>query len=140
MIVVDTNVLSEFMRPIPDEHVLSWMDATRSSDLWTTSVVIAELASGVATLPRGRRRSLLGDALDVMLERFEGRVLPFGLKSAFEYGRIVALRTQLGRPIAIADAQIAAVVISAGATLATRNIADFHGLGMEIVNPWSADV
>jgi predicted nucleic acid-binding protein len=138
VIVVDTNVLSEFMRPVPDEHVLRWTDATRRSDLWTTSVVIAELASGVAALPQGRRRSLLSEALDLMLERFEGRVLPFGLKAAIEYGRVVALRTQFGRPIAVADAQIAAVVIGTGATLVTRNTADFDGLGIEVVNPWNA--
>ncbi len=137
MIVLDTNVLSEFMRPVPDKRVLSWTDAGRRSELWTTSIVIAELSAGVAVLPAGRRRSLLSDALDRMLERFDDRVLPFGGRAAIEYGRVVALRTQLGRPIGMADAQIAAIVISAGATLATRNTADFDGLGVDLVNPWS---
>ena len=139
MIVVDTNVLSEFMRPAPDTNVLRWMDRTRRTELWTTSIVIAELAAGVAALPQGRRRSLLGEALDLMLEKFGDRVLRFGVGAAFEYGRIVALRAQLGRPIGTADAQIAAVSRRAGARIATRNTSDFDGLGVELVNPWTVD-
>lgn len=138
MIVLDTNVLSEFFRPSPDAVVRLWLDAQRRTDLWTTSIVIAELASGVAALPEGRRRLVLQDALDVMLEGFDGRVLSFGVGAAIEYGRIVALRTRIGRPISIADAQIAAVSALAGATLATRNVRDFEGVGVDLVDPWSA--
>lgn len=87
----------------------------------------------------GRRRLLLGDALDLMLESFEDRVLPFGIGAAMECGRVVALRSVRGRPIGIADAQIAAVAISAGAALATRNTSDFEGLGVELMNPWEID-
>lgn len=139
MIIVDTNVLSELMRPAPNGSVLGWMDRTRRRELCTTSIVIAELAAGVAALPQGGRRLLLGDALDLMLESFEDRVLPFGIGAAMEYGRVVALRSLRGRPIDIADAQIAAVAISAGAALATRNTSEFEGLGVELVNPWVVD-
>lgn len=138
MIIVDTDVLSELMRPAPDERVLRWMDQIRRGEFWTTSIVIAELSAGVAALPQGRRRLLLGDALDLMIERFDERVLPFGGGAALEYGRIVALRSQLGRPIGMADAQIAAIAMHADAVLATRDTGDFDGLGMELVDPWTA--
>lgn len=137
MIILDTDVLSEFLRPVPDAKVRRWLDAQRRTDLWTTAITIAELAAGVAALPKGRRRLLLQDALDLMLEGFEGRVLPFGVGAAIEYGRIVAERARIGRPLSIADAQISAISAVAGATLATRNVRDLEVLGVDLVNPWS---
>ena len=138
MIVLDTNVLSEFMRPVPDPKVRQWLDAQRRVDVWISAIAIAELAAGVAALPQGRRRLLLQDALDLMLEGFERRVLPFGVGAAIEYGRVVVERTRIGRPISVADAQIAAITAVAGATLATRNARDLEGLGVALVDPWSA--
>lgn len=139
MILLDTNVLSELMKPAPDDRVRHWLDRQRRADVGTSAVVVAELAAGVAALPEGRRRILLQDALDLAFESLKGRVLPFGFGAAIEYGRVLATRSRAGRPISVFDAQIAATAIHARATLATRNVRDFDGLGVHLVDPWSAD-
>lgn len=136
MIVLDTNVLSEFMRPQPEERVVAWLDSCPDRDLWTTSVVLGEIAAGIALLPLGSRRNGLADALDTMREMFADRILPFDAVAALEYGAVIARRSRMGRPIAIADAQIAATVIANGGALATRNVADFAGLDLETIDPW----
>lgn len=138
MILLDTNVLSEFMKPSPDARVRRWLDAQRRTDVGTTAIVVAELAAGVAALPEGRRRILLQDALDLVFESLDGRVLPFEAGAAIEYGRIIVTRIRAGRPISVTDAQIAAIAVHADATLATRNVRDFEGTGVRIIDPWRA--
>lgn len=138
MIILDTNVISEFMRPSPSEHVVQWLDGIPSTDAWTTSIVFAEIAAGVALLPHGARQRRLAEAYDSMLALFAGQVLNFDSSAATEYGRVVARRAGLGRPISIADAQIAAVGITSGAVIATRNTADFIGTGADVINPWES--
>lgn len=139
MIVLDTNVLSEIMRADPDENVLAWLDSQNVPDLQTTAITIAELLYGVARLPHGRRKSGLRGAIETMLEgELAGKVLPFDDISAHRYSLLVAEREAQGRPISSADAQIAAICHSRDAMLATRNVKDFEGTGVPVIDPWIA--
>lgn len=139
MILLDTNVVSELTRADPDPGVLAWLDALDASEVGTTAITAAELWHGVTRMPAGRRRTELTEAVRGLLEEeFEQRVVPFDASAARAYGRIVADRERAGRPIGVADAQIAAVCATAGATLATRNTKDFESTGVELINPWSA--
>lgn len=139
MIVLDTNVVSEPMRPVPDERVLRWLAAQDATTLFLTAVTEAELRTGLALLSAGKRREGLTLALEAVLaEDFAGRVLPFeGGTTARAYAAIQAERREAGRPIAMADAMIAAIARSRGMRLATRNTGDFEGTGVEVVNPWA---
>jgi len=136
MIILDTNVISEFMRPAPDYQVVQWLDAIAPHDVWTTSIVFAEIAAGIALLPRGARQRRLADAFDGMREMFAEQVLNFDSAAAAEYGRVIARRSRAGRPISVVNAQIAAVGIVAGGAIATRNTSDFEMTEAELVNPW----
>jgi predicted nucleic acid-binding protein len=137
VIVLDTNVISELARQAPDPGVLSWLDPLETSEVATTAVTAAELRYGVARLPDGRRKRELAVVIQGMLaEDFHGRVLPFDEHASGRYADIVIGRERIGRPIGIADAQIAAICREAGAILATRNIADFEETGIELLNPW----
>ena len=136
MIVLDTNVVSELMRAEPSPDVIAWLDNFPRDEIWSTSIVVAEIAAGIALLPGGNRRNRLADAFRRALDGFDGRILPFTAVTALGYGDIVAARTAAGRPISIADAQIAAIVAGCGGTIATRNVRDFEGTGIQLVNPW----
>lgn len=137
MIVLDTNVLSELMRSRPDAQVEVWFAAQPAPGLFSTTVTQAEILLGVALLPPGRRRTRLASAAEAMFEiDLAGRVLPFDIAAAREFASIVASRRRAGRPIAQADAQIAAITRSRGALLATRNVADFDRCGITVVDPW----
>lgn len=137
MIVLDTNVVSELMRPVPNAAVLAWVDAQSERDLWLCSVVVSELLYGLARLPAGARRAQLTRAFEAMLqEDFAGRVLPFDLPAAVVYADLVNTRERSGQPVAMADAQIAATCLAHGARLATRNTKHFDGLGLVWLDPW----
>lgn len=139
MIVLDTSVVSELLRSAPDPGVVAWVDARDPSELVITAVTAAELRVGVAFLPRGRRRTLLGESVDMLLEQtFAGCVLPFDIDATAHYAEVVAARRKSGAPIAALDAQIAAVCRQHQAGLATRNTRDFAGLGLELFDPWAA--
>jgi predicted nucleic acid-binding protein len=139
VIAPDTNVVSELMRAAPAVRVSEWLDGQPRSALHTTAVTVGELEYGVARLPEGCRRSALGQGLSALLEEdLAGRVLPFDLGAARVYGPIVAARRLMGRPVGVPDGQIAAVSIHRGATLASRNTQDFEGLGLTLIDPWSA--
>lgn len=138
MILLDTNVISELMRPEPSPAVLDWFGAQDAANLFISAVTEAELRTGLATLPEGPRRDRLQSALDGMVEEdFPGRVLPFDGAAARAYAEIAARRRAAGRPIAEADCQIAAIAMAAGAPVATRNVKDFDGCGIELINPWT---
>lgn len=139
MIVLDTNVLSELMRAQPDAGVLAWLDRQASHALSLTAVTVAELQYGIERLPEGRRKAALHDAARAMLEQdFAGRVLAFDEAAALQYGPLVAAREAMGRPISVADAQIAAICRRHGAPLATRNGRDVEATGLEVIDPWHA--
>ena len=136
MIVVDTNVLSEEMRPVPAAPVLAWFRRQSAANLFTTAVCQAEVLVGVAMLPDGRRKLDLESAARDVLELFAGRILPFDSAAATAYAEIVAARQQIGRPINDFDAQIAAIARSRDMALATRNGSDFEGIGLRVIDPW----
>ncbi len=137
MIVLDTNVISELARQVPDPGVLSWLDSLEAAGVATTAMTAAELRYGVARLPDGhRKRELTAVIRGILTEDFHGRVLPFDERASVRYADIVAGRERAGRPIGVADAQIAAICRDPGAILATRNMADFEETGIELLNPW----
>jgi toxin FitB len=137
LIVLDTNVVSEMMRRAPDPAVMNWLNAQVTEELWLNSVVVSELLFGMARLPGGARKQLLAETIAAMLsEDFAGRILPFDLEAALIYAELAAGCESKGRPVAMADAQIAAICLAQGATLATRNLKHFEGLGLVLVNPW----
>jgi toxin FitB len=138
VIILDTNVLSELMRSQPAPMVYAWVAAQPRNALCTTSINKAEILYGIAALPDDRRRTALAAAAEAMFtDDFAGRVLPFDEKAAVHYAEIVATRRREGRPIEAFDAQIAATARVAGAELATRDVADFAGCGLTLVNPWA---
>ncbi|WP_149196660.1 type II toxin-antitoxin system VapC family toxin [Luteimonas suaedae] len=137
MIVLDTNVLSEILRPEPDARVLAWMDAQPRSALFTTTVTRGELLYGVRLLSDGRRKAGLLEAVSaIFTSELAGRVLSFDEDAADAYAQIAAARRAAGRPISQFDAMIAAVAKSRGAKLATRNAKDFTDCGIDVINPW----
>ncbi len=138
MILLDTNILSELMRPAPDLAVERWLAARPDASLFISAITEAELRYGAALLPSGKRRSALTAEVDGMLqEDFDGRILPFDRLAAQAFAAIAADRRRAGRPISQADAQIAAIARSRGASLATRNVPDFDGCGVEVIDLWS---
>ncbi len=137
MIVLDTNVLSEEMKPAPEPAVHRWLARQNPLDLFTTAVTEAEILYGVAIKPAGRRKRDLEVAVQRILTLFAGRVLPFDSAAAREFAQIVADRRRAGSPIEDFDAQIAAITRSRGMTLATRDLQDFAGTGVPVVDPWS---
>jgi len=140
VIVLDTNVVSELFRPAPDSQVLAWLDAQLADELWLCSTVAQELWFGVQRLPYGARKDRLVLAVEAVLEEdFADRVVPYDLHAAVACAQVLAARERMGRPIALADAQIAAICLSHQATLATRNTKDFADTGVNLINPWGAE-
>ncbi len=137
MIVLDTNVLSEVMRPAPAVEVLEWLTNQPASGLFTTAITQAEILYGLALLPKGKRRAMLSSAAMAMFdEDFGGRILPFDADAALLNPEIATARRKSGRPISQLDCQIASIVSSRGATLVTRNTKDFELCGIPLFSPW----
>ena len=140
MIVLETNVVSELMRPAPAPAVETWVSRRAAATLFFSAVGEAELRYGVAIMPVGRCRSAVEAAIETMLrEDFAGRVLPFDSDAARAYAAIAADRRAAGHPIALADAQIAAIAGSRGMAVATRNTGDFTDVGVDLFDPWTDD-
>lgn len=138
MIVFDTNVISELMRSEPSPVVVRWVRSRSASELYTTSITLAEVRCGIERLPDGSRKQLLRDVADEVFAAFEQQVLPFDMTAASRYPAIVRERDHAGAPIDGFDAQIAAICRSHGAALATRNTKDFHRTGIKVLDPWQA--
>lgn len=138
MIILDTNVLSVMMAAAPEARVTAWLKAQPSADLFTAAVCQAEILSGLAIMPTGRRRTALEAAARVVFRKeLSGRVLAFDTAAAILYADLFAMRRRIGRPTGKNDLMIAAIARVHGATVATRNIADFAGCGVVLVNPWA---
>ena len=138
--VLDTNVLAELERPVPDPAVMTWFADRAADELHLTATVVAELWYGIELKPEGARRTALAAWLAALLEGgFEGRILPFDAAAARIWGRLMAEGRRAGRPPAVRDAEIAAVALAHGLTVATRNVRDFDALGVAWMNPWRAE-
>jgi predicted nucleic acid-binding protein len=136
MIILDTNVVSELMRPTPAPIVHTWLQQQRDGDLYTTAITVAEIRYGIARLPDGSPKTTLTQAAGEVFAAFPEQVLPFDLAAADAYAALVAHRDSLGTPIDGFDAQIAAIARTHAATLATRNTKDFLHTGITLTNPW----
>jgi len=137
MIILDTNVLSELLRPEPARQVERWLSVQDGARICFTTVGEAELRHGVALLPAGKRRTALAAAIDGLLEEdFRDRILPFDRAAARAYAVIASARRAAGRPISQLDCQIAAIARARDATVATRNTNDYEGCGIALIDPW----
>ena len=138
MVVLDTNVVSELMREAPHADVLVWVDDRPTRQLCVTAVTEAEVRTGIAFLPDGRRRRRLAEAADrAFRSLFAGRILPFDSEAAHAYAEIAAARRAAGRPLSQADGQIAAIARARGMAVATRNVRDFADIGIDLIDPWA---
>jgi hypothetical protein len=138
MIILDTNVVSEPLKPRPDPAVLLWLDRQEPATLYLTAISRAELLAGVMALPPGKRRTELQRVLNnELVSLFANRVLAFGERSAEAYARVVTGANAVGNSIDFADAAIAAIAVEHNFMLATRNERDFKGVPIKILNPWS---
>ena len=138
MIILDTNVLSALMRQTPDKNVIVWLDKQPRTSVWTTSVTILEVRFGLQIMPLGKRRSLLIQAFEGVLDKIGYRVAPFDAAAAQHAGDLMASRQRRGRPGELRDTMIAGIVLAHHATLATRNITHFEDLSVPVINPWLA--
>ena len=139
MIILDTNVVSEPLKPHPDKAVLEWLDAQEPRTLFLTTISLAELLSGIEQMPAGQRRDALAKALaEQMMPLFEDRVLPFDNKAAASFARIHASGLAGGKTMKFADCAIAAIAHSNDFSVATRDVRDFERANVKIVNPWVA--
>ena len=138
MIVLDTNVISEVMKPSPSAFVLDWLNQENSERLYLTSVSLGEIEYGLRILPEGHRRRELQDRFRrFVASAFALRVLGYDEQAAQFYGEVMAARRALGRPMSALDGQIAAIAKAHGAAVATRNIRDFEHCGVELMDPFA---
>jgi len=139
VIVLDTNVVSQALRPLPEVRVIEWLDAQPMETLYLSVVTVAELRAGVALLPAGKRRSGLQESLENrVLPLFTGRILSFDLACSQAYARLLAKARLAGLAIATADGFIAAIAATHGFAVATRDTRPFDAAGVVVINPWGA--
>ena len=137
MIVVDTNIVSEPLKPLPNEAVLRWLSRQAYASLYVTTTSLAELLAGVEKLPDGRRKERLRESLQPLLKKWFGsRILPFDEAAAVTYAKLVSRAGASGRTVSLADGQIAAVASLWGFTVATRDTGPFVATGLSVINPW----
>ena len=137
MILLDTNIISEMMKLTPDTQVIAWLDAQKSIYLFVSTITVAEISYGIDALPKGKRRQQLEDAFNKVINiSFKHRVLSFDISAAYSYGKLMANRKAIGRPLSVPDAQIAAIADAQNFTLANRNHRDFVDCNFAVVNPF----
>ncbi|QTL04826.1 type II toxin-antitoxin system VapC family toxin [Aquabacter sp. L1I39] len=139
MILLDTNVISEAMKPTPDDTVRAWLDEQAAETLYLSSVTIAELLYGIGALPAGKRKDRLTEALDGVMELFADRVLPFDIAAARHYAELAVKARTAGKGFPTPDGYIAAIAASRGFPVATRDTSAFHAAGLAVINPWNAE-
>lgn len=139
MILLDTNVVSETMKPAPNPMVQRWLDEQAAETLYLSSVTIAEAMFGIRTIPDGKRKQRLAEALEVWIGLFEGRILPFGLDAARHFADLGASARTSGKGFPTPDGYIAAIAASKGFAVATRDPSAFLAAGLEVINPWNTE-
>ena len=139
MILLDTNVVSEAMKPAPDEAVRAWLDEQAAETLFLSSVTIAELMFGIGALPDGKRKERLTEALDGVMELFADRVLPFDVDAARRYADIAVKARAAGKGFPTPDGYIAAIAAARGFAVATRDTSAFVAAGVEVIDPWTLE-
>lgn len=137
MILLDTNVISEAMKPAPDDTVRAWLDEQAAETLYLSSVTIAELLYGIGALPTGKRQDRLTEALDGLMELFADRVLPFDIAAARRYADLAVKARAAGKGFPTPDGYIAAIAASRGFAVATRDTSAFDAAGVAVINPWN---
>jgi len=139
MILLDTNIISALMQPVPNPNVIQWLNQQKQSQLYLPSIVVAEIRYGLQRMPQGQRQSALVSQFSSLLHTiFSGRILPFAQNEAEAYAIIRAAREAQGKPISVCDAQIAAIAQVHQALLATRNTKDFESCGIVLINPFES--
>ncbi|TDO52406.1 hypothetical protein EV643_102245 [Kribbella sp. VKM Ac-2527] len=136
IVVFDTNVASELMKPTPDQAVTRWYEARRPNGLYTTAITVAEIRHGIERLPAGRRKTRLSEKVGEVFMDCVDAILPFDAYAAALYAEVAVGRERIGLPIGSSDAKIAAICRVVDATLATRTTKDFAETGITVVNPW----
>ena len=139
MILLDTNVISEAMKPAPDDTVRAWLDEQAAETLYLSSVTIAELLYGIGALPAGKRKDRLTEALDGVMELFANRILPFDITAAQRYADLAVKARTAGKGFPTPDGYIAAIAASRGFTVATRDTSAFDAAGVAVINPWNVE-
>ena len=139
MILLDTNVVSEAMKPAPDEAVRAWLDEQAAETLFLSSVTIAELMFGIGALPEGKRKERLTEALDGVMELFADRVLPFDVDAARRYADLAVKARAAGKGFPTPDGYIAAIAAARGFAVATRDTSAFVAAGVEVIDPWTLE-
>lgn len=138
MILLDTNVISETMRKAPDPNVVAWLDSQAAETLCLSTVSLAELLYGIAALPKGRRKAELASAMTANAALLFGdRILSFDIDAAQAYAKVMSVARRAGRPIGVADGQIAAIAVAHGLAIATRDTIPFEAAGIDVINPWT---
>jgi len=138
MIVLDTKVVSEAMKPEPHPAVRAWLNDQATETLYLSSVTLAELLFGIAALPTSKRKDMLAQALDGLLGLFRDRLLPFDTDAARRYAELAVAAKTSGRGFPTPDGYIAAIAASRGFIVASRDMAPFQAAGVSVINPWSA--
>jgi predicted nucleic acid-binding protein len=137
MIILDTNVIAELMREVPDSKVASWIQRIATKNLALTVIVVAEILRGLERLPKGKRRQRLEQSFKEFIQQgFRGRIYPFDEEAAYLYGGIATGREKAGLSVDPVDLMIASIAKNLQASIATRNIKDFEGCGITLINPW----
>lgn len=137
MIILDTNVLSALMRQLPDQSVVAWLDHQARTSVWTTSITVLEIQFGLQILAPGKRRTLLSEAFEELLDRLGQRVVTFDVEAARKASDLMAERHKKGRPGDLRDTMIAGIALAQHASLATRNTAHFEDAAIPLINPWA---
>lgn len=138
MILLDTNVVSESIKPEPDPSVLAWLDVQAAETLFLSSITVAELLFGFRTLPDGRRKDMLAARIDRLLDQFVGRVLPFDTATARRYADLAVTARRAGKAFPTPDGYIAAIAAAHGFAVASRDTSAFAAAGLTVIDPWTA--
>jgi toxin FitB len=138
MIILDTNILSALMRNVPDPSVVSWMDRLPQTSIWTSSITVLEIQTGLQIMPQGKKRVSLAEDFERLLDRIDHRIAAFDEHAARLAAELTGLRQKKGRVGELRDTMIAGIVLAHRASLATRNLTHFADISATVINPWAA--